>query len=130
RNLFRLIDSLPATYLVGLTTCFLTAQRVRIGDMAAGTLLVLDNAAAEQSLLRMERLAAGSRLSLEALELVDQVLERWDSLEAGNRGQIARSLLVRLNPGEDSNALAQMSDINLRAMLQAHLGSGEALNHG
>jgi hypothetical protein len=78
----------------------------------------------------MERLAAGSRLSLEALELVDQVLERWDSLEAGNRGQIARSLLVRLNPGEDSNALAQMSDINLRAMLQAHLGSGEALNHG
>ncbi len=130
RNLFRLIDSLPATYLVGLTTCFLTAHRVRIGDMAAGTLLVLDNAAAEQSLLRMEKLAAGSKLSLEALELVDQVLERWDSLEAGNRGQIARSLLVRLNPGEDTNALAQMSDIDLQAMLKAHLGSGEALEHG
>jgi hypothetical protein len=99
--------------------------------MAAGTLLVLDNAAAQQALLRMERLAAASRLSLEALELVDQVLERWDSLDAGNRGQIARSLLVRLNPGEDSNALAQMSDVSLRAMLQAHLGSGSVvLNHG
>jgi uncharacterized RDD family membrane protein YckC len=131
RNLFRLIDSLPATYLVGLTTCLLTAHRVRIGDMAAGTLLVLDNAAAEQSLLRMEKLAASSRLSLEALELVDQVLERWESLEAGNRAQIARSLLARLNPQEDSNLLAQMSDISLRAKLQGYLGSGSAaLNHG
>jgi uncharacterized RDD family membrane protein YckC len=131
RNLFRLIDSLPATYLVGLTTCFLTAHRVRIGDMAAGTLLVLDNAAAEQALVRMEKLAASSRLSLEALELVDQVLERWESLETNNRGQIARSLLVRLNSQEDPNALAQMSDVNLRAMLQAHLGLGSAAsNHG
>jgi hypothetical protein len=107
-------------------TCFLTANRVRIGDMAAGTLLVLDNAAAEQSLLRMERLAASSILSLEALELVDQVLERWDSLEAGNRDQIARSLLVRLNPKEDSGALAQVTDVALRGMLQAHLGSAGA----
>src|SRR3984957_16142062 len=70
RNLFRLIDSLPATYLLGLMTCFLTANRVRIGDMAAGTLLVLDNAAAEQSLLRMERLAAGARLSAATLRPV------------------------------------------------------------
>jgi uncharacterized RDD family membrane protein YckC len=122
RNLFRLIDSLPATYLVGLTSCFLTAHRVRIGDLAAGTLLVVDNAAAEQALLRMEKLAASSRLSLEALELVDQVLERWESLEEGNRGQIARSLLARLNPTEDSYALARMSDVSLRGKLQAHLG--------
>jgi uncharacterized RDD family membrane protein YckC len=122
RNLFRLIDSLPATYLVGLTTCFLTAHRVRIGDLAAGTLLVVDNAAAEQSLLRMGKLAASSSLSLEALELVDQVLERWESLEAANRGQIARSLIARLNPTEDSYALAQMSDVSLRGKLQAYLG--------
>ena len=87
RNVFRLIDSLPATYLVGLTTCFLTRQRVRLGDMAAGTLLVLDNAAAEASLLRIERLAANSKLSLDALELIDQVLERWEALESANRAQ-------------------------------------------
>ena len=96
RNVFRLVDSLPAAYLVGLITCFLTAQRIRIGDMAAGTVLVLDNAAAEKSLLRIEQLAANSGLSLDALELVDQVLERWDSLETGNRAQIARSLLAQI----------------------------------
>jgi uncharacterized RDD family membrane protein YckC len=129
RNVFRLIDSLPATYLVGLTTCFLTRQRIRLGDMAAGTLLVLDNAAAEASLLRIERLAAKSKLSLEALELVDQVLERWGSLESANRAQIARSLLSRLDPKEDAANLAQLSDAKLRDMLQAHLGYEAAANH-
>jgi uncharacterized RDD family membrane protein YckC len=129
RNVFRLIDSLPATYLVGLTTCFLTEQRIRLGDMAAGTLLVLDNAAAEASLLRIERLAANSKLSLDALELIDQVLERWESLESANRAQVARSLLSRLDPQEDAANLAQLSDAKLRAMLQAHLGSDAAASH-
>jgi uncharacterized RDD family membrane protein YckC len=129
RNVFRLIDSLPATYLVGLTTCFLTRQRIRLGDMAAGTLLVLDNAAAEASLLRIERLAAKSKLSLDALELVDQILERWESLESANRAQIARSLLSRLDPKEEAANLAQLSDAKLRDMLQAHLGSEAAVNH-
>ncbi len=129
RNVFRLIDSLPATYLVGLTSCFLTRQRIRLGDMAAGTLLVLDNAAAEASLLRIERLAANSKLSLDALELLDQLLERWESLESANRTQIARSLLSRLDPKEDAANLAQLSDAKLRDMLQAHLGAGAAANH-
>src|ERR1700722_16489383 len=77
RNIFRLIDGLPAFYVVGLVCCVVTANRVRIGDMAAGTLLVLDDAAASKSLARLETLAAASRLPLDALELVDQVLERW-----------------------------------------------------
>lgn len=129
RNVFRLVDSLPATYLVGLTTCFLTPQRIRIGDMAAGTLLVVDNAAAEESLLRIERLAANSKLSLDALELVDQVLERWNALEPENRARIARSLLTRLDAREDSARLVQMNEAQLRSMLQAHLESDRAAAH-
>jgi uncharacterized RDD family membrane protein YckC len=129
RNVFRIIDSLPATYLVGLTTCFFTRQRVRLGDIAAGTLLVLDNAPAEASLLRIERLAAHSKLSLDALELIDQVLERWESLESANRAQVARSLLSRLDPQETAANLAQLSDSKLRDMLQAHLGSDAAADH-
>jgi uncharacterized RDD family membrane protein YckC len=130
RNVFRIVDSLPATYMLGLISCFITANRVRIGDMAAGTLLVLDNAAAEKSLARIEALAASSQLSLDALELVDQVLERWDSLEAGSRGQIARSLLVRLNPTEDLGTLEDLSDDALRSMLRSYLNSdAPALNH-
>jgi uncharacterized RDD family membrane protein YckC len=129
RNIFRLIDSLPAAYMLGLVCCFVTANRVRVGDMAAGTLLVLDNAAAERSLQRIEALATGSQLSLDALELVDQVLERWDSLESASRIQIARTLLRRLDPGADAGALDALADANLRAMLQAHLNSNTAAAH-
>jgi uncharacterized RDD family membrane protein YckC len=129
RNVFRLIDSLPAAYMIGLISCFVTANRVRVGDMAAGTLLVLDNAAAEKSLLRIETLATRSQLSLDALELVDQVLERWDSLDSPSRRQIARSLLHRLDPAADAAALEALPDPSLRAMLQAHLSSDPVAAH-
>jgi uncharacterized RDD family membrane protein YckC len=129
RNIFRLIDSLPAAYVVGLICCFVTANRVRIGDMAAGTLLVLDNAAAEKALLRVEALAMRSQLPLDALELVDQVLERWDSLESTSRVQIARTLLLRLDPGADAGTLQALPDEDLRSRLQAHLNSNPPAAH-
>ena len=40
RNVFRIIDCLPVAYACGLLTTLCTRQHVRIGDMAAGTLLV------------------------------------------------------------------------------------------
>jgi uncharacterized RDD family membrane protein YckC len=40
RNAFRLVDSLPAFYTVGLLTTIVTRDSVRFGDLAAGTLLV------------------------------------------------------------------------------------------
>ncbi len=122
RNIFRLIDSLPAFYVVGLATCLLTANRVRIGDMAAGTLLVLEDTAAEKSLARVESLAGGSSLPLETLELVDQVLERWKSLEEPHRAEIARKLLARVGPAAASNDLAGLSDGELQRRLRALLG--------
>jgi uncharacterized membrane protein SpoIIM required for sporulation len=45
RNVFRLVDSLPVVYSVGLATTIATRRHVRIGDIAAGTLLVYDRAA-------------------------------------------------------------------------------------
>lgn len=124
RNLFRLIDSLPAFYVVGLLTCFLTANRVRIGDMAAGTLLVIDDAAAGKSLTRLEALTAGSSLPLDTLELVDQILERWPSLGSDNRRQIACSLLARVDPGSDPAPMSGLSEADLHARLLALLNRG------
>jgi uncharacterized RDD family membrane protein YckC len=126
RNVFRLIDGLPAFYMVGLVSCFFTAHRVRIGDMAAGTLLVVDDETAGKSLSRLETLAAGSRLPLDALELLDQVLERWPSLESRNRSQIACALLARLEPGSDAGHLSALSEAQLHARLAALLLGGES----
>jgi uncharacterized RDD family membrane protein YckC len=130
RNIFRLIDGLPAFYVVGLVSCFVTANRVRIGDMAAGTLLVLDDAAAVKSLARLETLAAASSLRLDALELVDQVLERWPSLESSHRVQIARSLLARVEPGCDAAQLSSLSEAELHTRLTALLAGGEPATGG
>jgi uncharacterized membrane protein SpoIIM required for sporulation/uncharacterized RDD family membrane protein YckC len=42
RNAFRLLDSLPLLYGVGLASAWVDAQHRRIGDLAAGTLLVYE----------------------------------------------------------------------------------------
>jgi uncharacterized RDD family membrane protein YckC len=42
RNLIRLVDMLPAFYGIGLVTMFIDRQSRRLGDLAAGTLVVLD----------------------------------------------------------------------------------------
>jgi len=42
RNLIRFVDSLPSLYAIGLITMFLSRQNQRLGDMAAGTLVVRD----------------------------------------------------------------------------------------
>ena len=42
RNLVRFIDQFPGPYAVGVVTMFLTKQHQRLGDLAAGTLVVLD----------------------------------------------------------------------------------------
>jgi len=40
RNLLRVIDQIPLIYAVGVVTIFLTKQHQRLGDLAAGTLVV------------------------------------------------------------------------------------------
>jgi uncharacterized RDD family membrane protein YckC len=45
RNLIRLIDFLPAYYGVGVVTMFVNEQSRRLGDLAAGTIVVFDRAA-------------------------------------------------------------------------------------
>src|SRR5215470_18246435 len=47
RNVFRLVDSFPVAYAVGLVTTMVTHNHLRIGDLAAGTLLVYAHQDAE-----------------------------------------------------------------------------------
>lgn len=42
RNFIRYIDQFPGPYAVGVITMFVTAQHQRLGDLAAGTLVVRD----------------------------------------------------------------------------------------
>lgn len=119
RNVFRLVDSLPMAYLVGLTTAIVTAQHVRIGDIAAGTLLILDSKEHDSSFARLT--PANRELDPRAADLIHELLERWMALDENTRGNIARSLLGRVDKSLSPEQLAQLPTPDLRTRLQALL---------
>ncbi len=99
RNVFRLIDCLPVFYVVGLVTCMLTPRRVRLGDIVAGTVMVRTDAGAGAGLDRLAAQARRTRLPVEALALVHDLLERWSMLEEAQRIRLARAVLTKLDAG-------------------------------
>lgn len=116
RNVFRLIDSLPFAYLVGLATAMFTEQHVRFGDIAAGTLLILDSKEHDTSFARLT--PANRSLDPRAADLIHELLERWSALDDKTRGEIGRSLLARVDKSMPPEQLAQMSTSELRTRLQ------------
>jgi uncharacterized RDD family membrane protein YckC len=122
RNLFRLIDSMPVVYLVGLVCCMFTAQRVRIGDLAAGTVLIVDESKTARSLATVGLLTQNSRLEPGAAALVQDLIDRWAELEQERRNSLARQLLASLDSELDSAQLATLDSTALRTRLEALLG--------
>lgn len=125
RNVFRLVDSLPLVYLVGLTSTILTQHNVRIGDIAAGTLLVHDTSESEKSFEGLRAAANAGGLDPESADLAQELLDRWEELQDDNRARIARSLIARIDPAAASESLAQRSTVELRAQLQDLLTRGK-----
>ena len=116
RNAFRLIDSLPALYCLGLGFVMSTAQHVRIGDLAAGTLLVYDKADARAAVFPRAR-AGGIDPRVD--ELIDELVARWAELTPDARTTIGRRLLERVDPAAgtlDETALFE----RLRSLASAH----------
>jgi uncharacterized RDD family membrane protein YckC len=95
RNVFRLIDSLPL-YGVGLIATMVTREHVRIGDMAAGTLLVYERDDALAPIL-LQAAGPAARLDPAGAEIVAELLERWSTLIPPARQHLARHVLARYN---------------------------------
>lgn len=121
RNILRLLDSLPAGYVVGLVSTVLTDKAVRIGDIAAGTVLIYDSDARGEKLEATPASAiAISRYGIARAELGQDLLNRWDQLDVFKRDELARRLLARLEPG----MLPETDSARLRLQLQRLLGAG------
>jgi uncharacterized RDD family membrane protein YckC len=95
RNLTRLVDFLPAAYGVGIITMFIDKRSRRLGDLAAGTLVVHDRAPISIQSLSVKRAVNYSmaglkpvslegfpieRLSNDDLSLIEDFLSRRDQL--------------------------------------------------
>lgn len=114
RNVFRLIDALPAFYLIGLGVALLTARGTRIGDLAAGTLLVYEQQRKPQGFDL--RLPGRAGLKIADVELLEDLLDRWRVLDKEARRRLAVSFLRRV--GSPVNDAAQRTDAWLRERLE------------
>jgi uncharacterized RDD family membrane protein YckC len=110
RNLVRIVDFLPAAYGVGIVTMFIDKQSRRLGDLAAGTLVVQDRAPISiQSLSVRRTVNLGiqgmtkvsldgfpvERLSNDDLSLIEDFLLRRDQLT--HRASLAVQILNTLH---------------------------------
>jgi uncharacterized RDD family membrane protein YckC len=109
RNILRLIDFLPTGYLIGIVSILVTSRNKRLGDIAAGTLVVRERRAAESRGV-LQAIAADARqrppgtepaawttwdvsgISSEELVAVRRFLDRRDELTFEARGQLATEL--------------------------------------
>ena len=76
RNLTRLVDFLPAMYGIGIISMFLDKQSRRLGDLAAGTLVVHDRAPISIQALSVKRTVNFSRQGFQPVSLDGFPLER------------------------------------------------------
>jgi uncharacterized RDD family membrane protein YckC len=102
RNIFRLVDSLPLFYGLGLVATLVTKDHIRIGDMAAGTLLAY------------ERTDVALPSAADA-EIASDLLSRWSSLTPDARHRLAIEILSRYGYGGTETTTTD-------AVLQAQLG--------
>jgi len=102
RNVFRLVDSLPLLYGVGLIATLITKDHVRVGDMAAGTLLAYER----RDVLLPDLPGSTSRAA--NIETVNELLQRWYSLSVDSRQGLALALLsqhgIHLPPEPQTDA--------------------------
>ena len=116
RNVFRLIDSLPVLYGLGLTLMVLTRDSLRCGDMAAGTVLVYEHSAMAAGLLQDASQRIGGRLDTAGAEIAAELLQRWTSLVPEARIRLARALLQRYLGAEAD--LSDCDDLQWRSRLE------------
>ncbi len=96
RNIFRLLDCLPGFYILGLATVALTRNQVRIGDIAAGLVMVYDSEVSQKELKQISTLAINSHLSQNDQALLLDLLKRWKQLQIDMRIRLGEQFLNKI----------------------------------
>lgn len=118
RNLVRLIDFLPAAYGVGLLTMFIDRRSRRLGDLAAGTLVIRERR--EIALATLQPAAAPAAPDPAAAERLDALAREYHrlrALSAADYDLIVEALGRRARGAIDDALLARLA-----AALAARLG--------
>jgi uncharacterized RDD family membrane protein YckC len=106
RNFLRIVDFLPAFYVVGVIAILATSRNQRLGDLAAGTIVVRERRrAVTPAATYFQPPAAApylewdvSAVSPEDVATLRQFLERRMTLSPGARAHLATDLAARVRP--------------------------------
>lgn len=105
RNIVRIADFLPSAYLVGMAAILISKRNQRLGDIAAGTLVIRDGRARLPAPDAPQALAGEpippwdvSGISGDELALARQFLERRHTLTPDARARLAAQLAKTLRP--------------------------------
>lgn len=99
RNLFRVVDSAPGLYVVGFMCGLCTDRSVRLGDLAAGTVLVYDERVAKKAFDDLAEKSTVPGLEPSDQSLLTDLLDRWHRLAPDRRIAFAREILQRASVG-------------------------------
>lgn len=105
RNLLRFVDGLPALYLLGGITCLISRHRQRLGDLAAGTVVIRTPKLARPDL---DQLLGGKYNSLAEIRHLAARIRQKVSPEMG---RIAMEALLRRDAIEPEARLALFRQI-------------------
>jgi uncharacterized RDD family membrane protein YckC len=123
RNVLRVVDILPGTYLVGMISILVTRRNQRLGDLAAGTLVVRERRTlpAEPQISPSVQAPAWdtSAIAGEELDTVVAFLARRYALDSGARSQIAAELAGRLRPKVGGAVAGEANEMFLERLVAA-----------
>jgi uncharacterized RDD family membrane protein YckC len=126
RNVIRIIDILPGTYLVGMVSIVVTRRNQRVGDLAAGTLVIREPRRLPPEVPVSPAVQAQawdtSAIDQEELDAVAAFLARRGDLAAGARIQIAAELAGRLRPKVGGGIVSEGDEIFLERLLATKRG--------
>ncbi len=103
RNLVRIVDALPGFYLVGILAVLVTRNNQRLGDLAAGTVVIRDRTQATalpQAPTATDDTALYdvSSISADEVATVRRFLDRRSTLAPEARDRLAYEMATRLGP--------------------------------
>lgn len=102
RNIFRMIDSLPSLYCFGIVLALFNKRQLRLGDIAANTVLVYENDIEEAAMMDVDHFINEGAFSLEQLQTIRDLIDRWPNLDSSLRIKMARQLLHKVHTQETS----------------------------
>jgi uncharacterized RDD family membrane protein YckC len=121
RNLLRIVDQVPGIYAVAIITVVITRRNQRLGDLAAGTVVVHERADAIAEPVRRDRPAArygAHRLAPSEVVLIEEFLRRRSDLDSWVRRQSAQRIAARMKAKLEVGVVADDVDDDDERLLE------------